>query len=88
VNRIIIAISFCFFPIGAGATDTLHLSTGQLSIPQVIVGNTKYFDLIAPLGSLISGGDLTSMLATTNLNLRPDTFKKLIRNCQTLCSEF
>lgn len=88
MNRIIIAISFCFFPIGAGATDTLHLSTGQLSIPQVIVGNTKYFDLIATLGSLISGGDLTSMLATTNLNLRPDTFKKLIRNCQTLCSEF
>jgi hypothetical protein len=50
------------------------LSIGQLSIPQVIVGNTKYFDLIANLGSLISGGDLTSTLATTNLNLRPDTF--------------
>ena len=88
MNRIIIAISFSFFPIEAVATDTFHWSTGQLSIPQVIVGNTKYFDLIATLGSLISGGDLTSMLATTNLNLRPDTFKKLIRNCQTLCSEF
>jgi len=74
MRRIIIIISFLLSPAAANAVDSFDLSTGQLSIPQVIVGNTKYFDLIVTINSLVSGGKLTSPLATINLSPRPDTF--------------
>jgi hypothetical protein len=74
VMRIIIILSFLFSPAAANAADSFDLSTGQLSIPRVIAGDTKYFDLIVTINSLVSGGELTSPLATSNLGPRPDTY--------------
>jgi hypothetical protein len=74
MRRIIIILSFLLSPAATKAVDSFDFSTGQLSIPQVIVGDTKYFDLIVTINSLVSGGELTSPLATTNLGPRPDTF--------------
>lgn len=74
MRRIIIIISLLLSPAAANAVDSFDLSTSQLSIPQVIAGDTKYFDLIVTISALVSGGELTSPLATTNLGPRPDTF--------------
>tara|TARA_X000000950_G_scaffold270001_1_gene349282 strand:- start:324 stop:539 length:216 start_codon:yes stop_codon:yes gene_type:complete len=39
------------------AVDTFDPATGYISIPSVIAGNEKYFNVVVSLKELISGGD-------------------------------
>ena len=64
-----------FFPYNfLYAVDTFDASSGHLTIPEVVAGSTKYFDLVVTLKALISGGDVFSPLSTTTLSSRPDTY--------------
>lgn len=74
MKKIVIFLVLYSLAFGARSADTYDVSTGQLTIPQVIAEETKYFDVVVTLKALVSGGNLTSLLGTTNLHPRPDTF--------------
>ena len=56
------------------AVDTFDPATGYISIPSVIAGNEKYFNIVVSLKELISGGDKKADRASTISSIRPDTY--------------
>ena len=56
------------------AVDTFDPATGYISIPSVIAGNEKYFNVVVSLKELISGGDKKADRASTISSIRPDTY--------------
>ena len=56
------------------AVDTFDPATAYISIPSVIAGNEKYFNIVVSLKELISGGDKKADRASTISSIRPDTY--------------
>ena len=52
------------------ASDIYDVSTGYLTIPEVVTGSTKHFDLVISLKALIFGGDVTNSISTSSLSSR------------------
>ena len=71
---LILVILTAFYCSSASATDVFDPTTGYISVPSVVAGNTKYFDLIVTYKSLISGGESSKPLALSSTSPRPDTY--------------
>lgn len=61
-------------PLPASAIDVFDSSTGQLTIGQVMVGDTKYTDVVVTVADVVSGPSGSLIFEENKFGPRPDTY--------------
>lgn len=61
-------------PLPASAIDVFDPSTGQLAIHQVMVGDTKYTDVVVTVADVVSGPSGSLTFEEDKFGPRPDTY--------------